>query len=78
MRFLFRSLWFAVPDFLYFALLFGALIALTVSVGIIIDSFVKKKGNADFKVSAVTCLISIILILLTMTGKIAPYCSFGG
>jgi hypothetical protein len=78
MRFLFRSLWFAVPDFLYFALLFGALIALVVSVGIIIYGSVKKKETAKFKGFAITILISIILIILTITGKIAPYCAFGG
>lgn len=64
MRFLFRSLWVAVPDFLYFVLLLGALIALVVSVGIIFYSFIKKKDNAKFKGCAITILISIIIICL--------------
>ena len=78
MRFLFRSLWLAVPDFLYFALLFGALLALVVSGVIVIYSFVKRKDKTKFKGCAITILISLILIFLTITGKIAPYCSFGG
>ena len=78
MRFLFRSLWLAVPDFLYFALLFGSLITLIVSIGIAICVFARKKDKAKIKGCAIAILISIIFIILTMTGKIAPYCSFGG
>ena len=78
MPFIFRSLWLKVTDFLYFALLFGGLIALVVSTGIVIHGIVLKKDKKKFKSWIITILISLILVILTMTGKIAPYCAFGG
>lgn len=78
MPFIFRPLWLKVPDFLYFILLFGGLIALVVSVGIVIHGIVRKKDKFKFRGWIITILISLVLVVLTITGKIAPYCAFGG
>ena len=78
MQFLFRPLWLAVPDILYFALLFGALIVLIISVVTIFYGIVKKKDTFKLRGWIITILISTIVIILTMTGRIAPYCAFGG
>ena len=78
MRFLFRRLSLAVPDLLYFVLLFGGWIALAISVGMVAFGVVRKKDTFKFRGWIITIIVSIILIFLTMTGKIAPYCSFGG
>lgn len=78
MKFLFRPLWLAVPDWLYFVLLFGGLIAMLVSIGMIIRGMMRKKDKFKLRGWVIAVLISAILIVLTMTGKIAPYCAFGG
>lgn len=78
MLFIFRPLWLMVPDLLYFVLLFGGFIAMLFSVGMIIRNVVQKRGNSKFRGWIITILISAFLIILTTTGKIAPYCAFGG
>ena len=78
LSYIFLGNWLKVPDALYFILLFGAVIALAISMGVIIYHFVRKKDKVKLRVWLTTALISLVMIALTMTGKIAPYCSFGG
>ena len=78
MSYLFRTTWLGVPDLLYFVLLFGGLIALLISLVSLIHGIICKKDKTQFRTWIVAILISVILIMLTMTGKIAPYSAFGG
>lgn len=76
--YIFRTHWLAVPDLLYFLLLFSGWIVLLASTVMIIREIIRKKEKVSFRSWTIAFVISLVMIVLTMTGKIAPYCSFGG
>ena len=78
MSYIFRTHWLAVPDLLYFFFIFSGWIVLLVSAVMIIREIMRKKEKASFSGWTIAFVISLVMIVLTTTGKIAPYCSFGG
>ena len=78
MDFIFRPLWLAVPDAVYFVLLVGGVLALLLSIGMFLYGMVRKRTDFSYKWWIMLLLIAAALIFLTITGKIAPYGAFGG
>lgn len=78
MSYIFHTYWLKVPDLLYLILLFGSWIMLIISVSMIIRGIVRKNEKRYFVKCVIVMLVALLISLLAMTGKIAPYMSFGG
>lgn len=76
--YLLRTYWLMVPDTVYFVILFSGVALFFVSAGIIFYGIARKKEKAFLKHWFAVVIVSVLMIVLTATGKIAPYCSFGG
>lgn len=67
-----------VPNFLYFLLLLAGWLALTGAVGTMLFPMFRRKKPKTSKQLFLILVISAIIVLSTMTGKIAPDMAFGG
>ena len=76
--FLFRPLWIRVPITIYFFLLFSGLIFLIISTGIQLSRTLRYRRRIKFDRWIMILLLSITVVFLTMTGRIAPDIAFGG
>ena len=70
--------WLKIPDVLYLILLACGWIALLVCTGVMVWGMAHRKEIRFFRKWVIIQVISAGIIVLTMTGKIAPYMAFGG
>ena len=75
---LLRMNWLKVPDVLYDILLFGGWIGLIVSAALLLRGILRRQSGKAFAVQLAVLAVSLLAIVLTMTGKIAAMTMFGG
>ena len=75
---LLRMNWLKVPDVLYDILLFGGWIGLIVSAALLIRGIIRRQSGRAFAVQLAVLAVSLLAVVLTMTGKIAAVTMFGG
>ncbi|MDD6034155.1 MAG: hypothetical protein PUC47_11900 [Oscillospiraceae bacterium] len=75
---LLRMNWLKVPDVLYDILLFGGWIGLIVPAALLIRGIIRKQSGKASAVQLAVLAVSLLAIVLTMTGKIAAMTMFGG
>lgn len=75
---LLRMNWLKVPDVLYDILLFGGWIGLIVSAALLIRGIIRRQSGKAFAVQLAVLAVSLLAVVLTMTGKIAAVTMFGG
>ncbi len=73
-----RSFWLVVPEFLYLILLCGGWIAVVISVGMTVAGIIRKKEKKCVTKWIVILLVSLVIAVMAMTGKIVPNTAFGG
>ena len=73
-----RSFWIVVPEFLYMILMCGGWLAITFSVGMTIVDIIRKREKKRIIKWMVILLISLVIAVMAMTGKIVPNTAFGG
>ena len=73
-----RSFWIVVPEFLYMILMCGGWLAIAFSVGMTIVDIIRKREKKRIIKWMVILLISLVIAVMTMTGKIVPNTAFGG
>lgn len=73
-----RCFWLVVPEILYLILLCGGWLALVFSVGMTIVGIIRKTGKKSIIKWVVMLLLASAIVVMTMSGKIAPNTSFGG
>lgn len=73
-----RSFWLVVPEFLYFILLWGGWIAVVLSAGMSVAGIIRKKDKRRIIMWFAILLVSLVIAVMAMTGKIVPNTAFGG
>ena len=70
--------WIKVPQFVYNILLIGSWLLVILAVAMLIYGFFHRKHTQFYKNWIITLIVAVIVVILTMTGKIAGHMMFGG